>query len=243
MKNMLQVMMISIALGVLGVGCGNVVNDEAKLVSKSNVPFNTIGVYIVIDYSGSMAENVMNEGGVQEQKCAIVKRSLSSMGKKFDDYLASNSGLNIFSGLIVLDGGRVVVADNVFLKNGVQDKYNSWKTYLNHNPYGGTPLGNAIEEAYNQMKSLSIKSKNIIVLTDGESNQGDTPESVIAKFNTENTNGIMVGVHFVAFDINASCFNGVKSLGATVLGASNENELNEKINVILKDKILLEKED
>ena len=243
MKNMLQTMM-GIALGFWVAGCGDVVNDEAKIVSKVDVPFNTIGVYIVIDYSGSMADGVLNENGVPEQKCAIVKRSLSSMGEKFDNYLASNNTVNIFSGLIIMDGGRVIVADNVFLKNGVQDKYKDWNTsYLNHIPYGSTPLGNAIDQAYNQMNSLRIKSKNIIVLTDGESNQGESPETILAKFKAESTNGVIVGVHFVAFDVNAECFNGVKSLGATVFGASNENELNEKINVILKDKILLEKED
>jgi hypothetical protein len=52
-----------------------------------------------------------------------------------------------------------------------------------------------------------------------------------------------VSVHFVAFDVDAKVFEGVKKLGATVVGASNESQLNAQLGFILEKKILLEDEE
>ena len=52
-----------------------------------------------------------------------------------------------------------------------------------------------------------------------------------------------MAVHFVAFDVDAKVFEGVKKLGATVVEASNENQLNTQLEFILEKKILLEDEE
>jgi hypothetical protein len=48
--------------------------------------------------------------------------------------------------------------------------------------------------------------------------------------------------HFVAFDVNAAVFAGVKKQGATLVSAGDEKQLNEKLTFVLEEKILLEKE-
>ena len=50
-----------------------------------------------------------------------------------------------------------------------------------------------------------------------------------------------VSVHFIAFDVNATVFNGVKNQGATVAAAADERQLNSEIDFILQNQILLEK--
>jgi hypothetical protein len=50
-----------------------------------------------------------------------------------------------------------------------------------------------------------------------------------------------VSLYFVAFDIEASRFNRMKDAAALVLGAANANELNSRLDALLRGKILLEK--
>jgi len=50
-------------------------------------------------------------------------------------------------------------------------------------------------------------------------------------------------VHFVAFDVDARQFSPLKRLGATVVGAADEKQLNSQLQFILQQKILLEEEE
>src|SRR5439155_1248405 len=55
--------------------------------------------------------------------------------------------------------------------------------------------------------------------------------------------GAKQAVKFVAFDVDAKVFDGVKKLGATVVGASDEAQLDSQLEFILQKKILLEDEE
>ena len=73
---------------------------------------------------------------------------------------------------------------------------------------------------------------------------GPMPAATLAKLQQEaQKNRTSVAVHFVAFDVDARVFEGVKKLGATVVGASNESQLNTQLEFILEKKILLEDEE
>jgi hypothetical protein len=52
-----------------------------------------------------------------------------------------------------------------------------------------------------------------------------------------------LSVHFVAFDVAAKEFAGVKKQGATVVAAADEKQLNSQLEFILAKKILLEDEE
>ena len=52
-----------------------------------------------------------------------------------------------------------------------------------------------------------------------------------------------IAYHFVAFDVNAAAFAGVKALGATVVGADDEKQLNTQLSTIVEKQILLEDEE
>jgi hypothetical protein len=51
-----------------------------------------------------------------------------------------------------------------------------------------------------------------------------------------------VHAFFIAFDVNASVFDGAKAQGATVVSAANATELDTQVNTLLGQKILLEAE-
>jgi hypothetical protein len=52
-----------------------------------------------------------------------------------------------------------------------------------------------------------------------------------------------LSVHFLAFDVDARQFDPLKKLGATVVGAVDERQLNSQLEFILQRKILLEAEE
>ena len=52
-----------------------------------------------------------------------------------------------------------------------------------------------------------------------------------------------LSTHFVAFDVDAKVFDPVKKLGATVVGAADEKQLNTQLEFILRRQILLEDEE
>jgi hypothetical protein len=159
--------------------------------------------------------------------------------------LSYSPNRSIKASIVVLRNSKATLSRTAILTNGAEEFFSSWvNDYEKAGPDGGTPLGNAIVAGANEILPLKLKSKHIIVLSDGESNQGDSPEEVIPSLAKQFTDsGCSLNMHFIAFDVNASIFSGVKQLGATVVGASNESELNNQLDYILKEKILLERDE
>jgi len=106
-------------------------------------------------------------------------------------------------------------------------------------PVGGTPLGEGIKKASQMLAASKALKKHILIVTDGESNQGESPKMVIARMKRQQD---LTSVYFVAFDVSAQVFDPVKKLGATVVSAANELELKTEIDNLLGKKILLEAE-
>ena len=73
---------------------------------------------------------------------------------------------------------------------------------------------------------------------------GPNPSTILANLKEEaGLKQTGLSVHFVAFDVDAKVFEGVKKLGATVVSAANESQLNTQLEFILEKKILLEEEE
>jgi len=89
-----------------------------------------------------------------------------------------------------------------------------------------------------------LSRKHVLIITDGMNTVGPNPSSVLPNLQQEAARRqTALAVHFVAFDVDAKVFDGVKKLGATVVGASNESQLNTQLEFILEKKILLEEEE
>ena len=84
----------------------------------------------------------------------------------------------------------------------------------------------------------------MLVITDGINTAGPDPASVMPRLmQLAEQKRTTLSVHFVAFDVNAKVFEGVKKLGATVVSAADEAQLNRQLEFILQKKILLEDEE
>jgi von Willebrand factor type A domain len=203
-----------------------------------------VALAIVYDTSGSMKEQVRDRTGKPTPKYVIANRALEDIAARVGTF-ATRAGpgprRKVHAGLFVFEGGGARQAvkfgpfDGVALKNWAQ-RFSA--------PGGGTPLGNALKKAGQAVLDSGLTRKHVLVITDGINTAGPDPATVLARLKQlAEQKQSTLSVHFVAFDVNAKVFDGVKKLGATVLGASDEAQLNGQLEIILEKKILLEDEE
>jgi hypothetical protein len=105
-------------------------------------------------------------------------------------------------------------------------------------------LGNALRAAGQCVLNSRLSRKHVLVITDGLNTVGPPPETVMPDLKRQAARSqVSLGIHFVAFDVDARQFEPLKKLGATVVGAGDEKQLNSQLEFILQRKILLEEEE
>ena len=203
-----------------------------------------VALAIIYDTSGSMKDTVPDRSGRSAPKFVIANRALVAVARQIQAFATnspSGAPRKIHSGLFVFQGERAREAikfgpfDEVALEN--------WAGHFS-SPNGNTPLGNALSAATRVVLDSPLSRKHVLIITDGMNTAGPTPESVLPRLKTQaEQKQLGFSVHFVAFDVDAKQFNGVKRLGATVVGASDEKQLNSQLQYILQRRILLEDEE
>ncbi len=94
------------------------------------------------------------------------------------------------------------------------------------------------------MLNSRLAHKHVLVITDGINTVGPDPVVTMPRLKKRaNQQQSNLSVHFVAFDVDAKVFAPLKKLGATVVGAADERQLNTQLEFILQRKILLEDEE
>lgn len=203
-----------------------------------------VAVAIIYDTSGSMGDSVRDASGRQSPKYVIANRALENIAARLQAFVTNSAGggpRNVQAGLFVFEGrgARQAVKFGPFDAGAFQ----VWAQTFHH-PEGATPLGNTLTAAARAVLDSGLSRKHILIITDGINTLGPTPAEVMPKLKRlagEKQTGL--SVHFVAFDVKADVFSDVKKLGATVVGASDEKQLNEQLEFILEKKILLEEEE
>ena len=108
-------------------------------------------------------------------------------------------------------------------------------------PRGGTAIGLAMDSARADLYRAGTIRKYILVITDGENTEGPSPQDIAREIDRRSEGAVRL--YFVAFDVAAREFEAVKKMGATVVGAADEKQLNAQLDFILQRKILLEDEE
>ena len=199
---------------------------------------------IIYDTSGSMRETVRDAGGKAAPKYVIANRALVAIADQLQSFAtntASGAPRKIEAGLFVFsgNGAREAVKFGPFDGAALQQWARDFSS-----PSGNTPLGNSLEVASRPVLNSPLSRKHVLVITDGINNAGPQPATVMPRLKQQaGQSGTMVSVHFVAFDVDAKVFDPVKKLGATVVGAADEKQLNGQLEFILQKKILLEDEE
>ena len=203
-----------------------------------------VAVAIVYDTSGSMNESVKDEAGKSSPKYLIANRALVAIANRIQTFAtngAAGSTRKIHAGLFVFqkDVPHAALPFGPFSAA----EFAPWARGFSA-PSVGTPLGNILNTAGHAVLNSGMTRKHVLIITDGMNTVGPSPDDILPKLQQEaGQKQTSVAVHFVAFDVDAKVFEGAKKLGATVVSASNENQLNTQLEFILEKKILLEDEE
>jgi hypothetical protein len=217
---------------------------SSTAISTRAADSDGVAVAIIYDTSGSMQDDVRDGTGKMSPKWVIANRAMVNIADRIQTFAtntASGQPRNIQAGLFVFNGTDAKVA----VKFGPFDArvFHNWAASFNH-PNGTTPLGKTLKAAAQTVLNSGLTRKHVLIITDGENTSGPTPAEVMPQLKRlaeEKQTGL--SVHFVAFDVDAGVFANVKKQGATVVGASNEIQLNQQLEFILEKKILLEEEE
>jgi len=203
-----------------------------------------VALAIIYDTSGSMRDVVPDQNGHPTPKYVIANRALSAVARQIQAFATNGPAgtpRKIYTGLFVFhaEQGREALKFGPFDAAALQD----WAAHFS-SPSGNTPLGNALHAAGRTVLNAPLSRKHVLIITDGMNTAGPKPEEVLPRLQRQAAaKQAVLSVHFIAFDVNASVFNPVKRLGATVVGAANESQLNSQLDYILQRKILLEDEE
>lgn len=197
-----------------------------------------IGIAIIYDTSGSMTNAVKDAAGNAAPKYEIANRALEAIVARLEKVAATGRKLQVGLFRFSDNGAKAVVPVDSFDAK----KLRGWIAGFNR-PAGATPLGNAAAAAAAELLKANLDARHVLVITDGENTVGPRPEEVMPKLMERGLKeSRTIYFHFVAFDVNAAAFAGVKREGATLVSAADEKQLNEKLKFVLEEKILLEKE-
>jgi hypothetical protein len=203
-----------------------------------------VALAIIYDTSGSMHDSVRDTTGRMSPKYVIANRALTAVAKQIQAYATSSTGgtpRRVDAGLFVFSGNtaRQAVKFGPFDAAALEDFARNFSS-----PNGNTPLGNALNVASRTVLNSPLSRKHVLIITDGLNTEGPAPEAVMpsVKRQAEEKHATL-SVHFVAFDVAAQQFAPIKKLGATVVGAADEKQLNTQLEYILQRKILLEEEE
>jgi hypothetical protein len=202
-----------------------------------------VALAIVYDTSGSMLQQVPDADGNPTPKYIIASRALNAVLDRLQVVASGPEGSRppIQAGMVVFehDHGKMAVPLRAF----DPEPFRHWLK-LHGKPQRGTPLGDSVRMAGEAVLGSPLPRKHVLVITDGINTQGPDPVRTIPKLLQDaQAKNAAVNFHFIAFDVNANVFAGVKKLGATVVGATDEKQLTSQLEFIMSKKILLEEEE
>ena len=216
---------------------------DAALAPASATPApqrEGLAAAILIDVSGSMNDEVEGEGGRDERKIEIARRAAADLVDQFARYAEEHADEPVLLGIYEFSERRDQPDCRAVLAMAAPDRERARSALAGMRPDGGTPIGSAMIAGKRELDATGLARRHLLVVTDGENTDGFDPDDVAAGI-ARRPEAERPSIYFVAFDIAASRFNGVKDAGALLLSASNARELNDTLDTLLRGKILIEK--
>lgn len=203
-----------------------------------------VALAIIYDTSGSMGDSVRNASGQDETKDRIARRAMAAVVTRLEQFVtpaANRVAPRLAVAVYVFRNGSAVVA--VPMQPFDAGKLRAWLASAPQ-PNGSTPLGESLAQAAQAARSAHLSRPHVLVITDGINTVGRDPALVLPSLLKPDAAGLgRVDAHFIAFDVAAAVFKPLKDLGATVVSAADERQLNEQLTYLLQQKILLEDEE
>jgi hypothetical protein len=214
---------------------------KAALTARLTPPPDTawkdgLAAIVLVDVSGSMHDRISGE---RRRKIEAAQAAATDLVGAFAKYAAAHAdtpvlvGVHEFSARARQPAAREVIALAPPDPSGTRDRIDRMKTG------GGTPIGEAMAVARQALDRSGLKRRHLLVVTDGENTDGPDPALVTAILEQQ-PDDVRASLYFVAFDVDAEAFAGVKSAGALLLSAKSGAELASTFDELLSDRILVE---
>jgi hypothetical protein len=197
-----------------------------------------IGLAVLIDVSGSMVHSVKGVSGVKS-KMEIARSSARNIIAKTQQFAQQNPGKSVQVAIYEFSGRDNSPSCRMVVPLGPPDAASADAAINAMYPKGGTPIGDAIIKAKQDLAAAGLTKQHILVVTDGENNRGYSPEDVVNAI-TKLGEGETASIYFVAFDVSASKFKSVRDAGGLVLAAADETQLNQTLDYVLTGRVLVE---
>ncbi|MCY2952127.1 MAG: VWA domain-containing protein [Planctomycetota bacterium] len=194
---------------------------------------------ILIDVSGSMSDPVPDANNQRRPKIDIAKRSVLSLLTQADQFIKAHPDRPLLIGLYEFSSRPGQPSCRTIIPLSTPNLASAQSALAQMRPNGGTPIGDAIIHVKRDLDRTAKSRLHILVLTDGENNQGYNPPDVMNAISRLSEDA-RPATYFIAFDIAAEKFKQVRDSGALVLSAANEPELRQTLDYLLTGKILAE---
>lgn len=189
-------------------------------------------IAILLDNSGSM-DNQPDEGG-SSTKAVIAREVLEGVLAQTDSFVAKQPGFPVNVGLYVFSGSVERA-----LPIGPWD-HGKMRAALDAipSPQGGTAIGDAMNAAITDLYGAGTIRKYILVVTDGESNEGADPAAVASEIARRSEGAVRL--FLVAFDIDPEKFGFIRDVRGTLIQAGNALSLRAGLDTLYRGRILAE---
>jgi hypothetical protein len=214
--------------------------DTALAPKQAAEPREGVAAAIVIDVSGSMDDRVADAEGRRARKIDVARRAARDLVSQFASYASSHPAEPVNLGIFEFSRRDGQADCRPIIPMGPPDPSQADAALARLDPEGGTPIGQAMITAKLALDATGLSRRHLLLVTDGENTDGYRPADV-AKAIARRPDAEKPSLYFVAFNIEARRFNGVRDAGGLVLSASNARELNETLDSLISGKILVEK--
>ena len=220
--------------------------EEAKalvreLEQKVTPPAGTtwkdgLAAVVLVDVSGSMHDRIKGE---LRRKIEAAQAAAIDLVGAFGRYAATHKDIPVVVGVYEFSARAGLPAARQVLPLGPPDPAAASAAIDAIKTGGGTPIGDAMVDARLALDRSGLARRHLLVVTDGENTDGLDP-ALVAKVLEKQPDGPHASLYFVAFDVDADAFAGVKSAGSLLLSAKSGPELAATFDELLSERILVE---
>jgi Mg-chelatase subunit ChlD len=198
-----------------------------------------LAAVVLVDVSGSMADRVRDADGERRRKIVIARRAAVDLVTSFEAYARAHPSEDVAVGVYEFSERRGQPAARQIVAPGPPDAAAATSRIETMKAQGGTPIGEAMIDARRALDATGLRRRHLLVVTDGENTDGVSPVEVARVMERQDEN-LRAPLYFVAFDVGADAFEGVKQHGGLVLPAKDGRELASTLDSLLSDRILVE---
>jgi uncharacterized protein YegL len=195
-----------------------------------------LAAVVLVDVSGSMHDRIAGE---KRRKIEAAQATANDLVAAFARYAAAHKDQRVEVGLYEFSARSGEPAARPVIPIGPPDPKAAAYAIQSMKARGGTPIGDAMVEARRALDRTGLTRRHLLVVTDGENTDGYDP-ALVAKVFERQKDDVRASLYFVAFDVDAAAFAGVKQAGGLLLSAKSGPELTATIDELLSDRILVE---